>query len=95
MARYEFVSPTDERRGAARRVAPRLASLDGARVALLDNRKGNANVLLRRIGESLTREHGVSALHWEEKLIYSRPAVDEQIERLAAECDAVVTAIGD
>ena len=95
MARYEFVSPTDERRGAARRVAPRLASLDGARVALLDNRKGNANVLLRRIGESLIREHGVSALRWEEKLIYSRPAVDEQIERLVAECDAVVTAIGD
>ena len=95
MARYELVNPADDRRGASRPLAPRLRSLAGARVALLDNRKGNANVLLRRIGESLTREYGVAALPWEEKRIYSRPAADEQIERLVAESDAVVAAIGD
>ena len=95
MARYEFVSPTDERRGAARRVAPRLASLDGARVALLDNRKGNANVLLERVGERLVAEHGAARLEREEKPIFSRPATPEQLDRLARTCDAVVTAIGD
>ena len=95
MPRYELVLPTDDRRGEQARPAPRLATLAGARVGLLDNRKGNGNVLLARIGEALTRDFGVAALTWEEKPIFSRPATEEQLERLVSRCDAVITAIGD
>ena len=95
MPTYELVSPVDDRRGEDRRLAPRLESLAGARVGLLDNRKGNANVLLARLDEKLRREYAVASVHWEEKPIFSRPATDKQLDRLVEHCDAVITAIGD
>ena len=95
MTLYELVLPIDPQAAQARHPAPRLATLAGCRVGLLDNRKGNANVLLERVGERLVAEHGAARLEREEKPIFSRPATPEQLDRLARTCDAVVTAIGD
>ncbi len=95
MATYELVLPTDDRSAEARRPAPRPAALAGLRLGLLDNRKGNANVLLERVAERLVAEYGVQHVERLEKQIFSRPVTPEQLDHLAAACDAVVTAIGD
>jgi hypothetical protein len=92
---YELVLPTDDRRPDARELAPRLESLAGVRIGLLDNRKGNANVLLEQVARKLMSDYGAGSFQVEEKPIYSRPATDDQLQRLAESCGAVVTAIGD
>lgn len=95
MPRFELVLPTDARRPDECRPAPRVPSLDGLRIGLLDNRKGNGNVLLARVAEQLATHHNPAGFELEEKRIYSRPAADEQLDRLAERCGAVITAIGD
>ena len=95
MDRLTLVSPVDVRAADAVSLAERRSDLSGCRLGLLDNRKGNANVLLARLGEKLRREYAAASVHWEEKPIISRPATDEQLDRLVENCDAVITAIGD
>jgi len=74
---------------------PQLETLSGKRIGLLDNSKTNVAALLARIGQALVRDHGAAGLVLRTKLIYSRIAPAELIEGLVANCDAVVTAIGD
>ncbi|MBI3965506.1 MAG: hypothetical protein HY329_07710 [Chloroflexi bacterium] len=88
-----LLDPTDTAKPSPK-AAARLRSLAGVRVALLDNKKPNAALLLRRIGERLVAEHGVAETALFSKFIYSKPAAPDVVERLAA-YDAVVTAIGD
>ena len=49
MPTYELVSPIDDHPSGRRQLAPRLESVAGLNLGLLDNRKGNANVLLERV----------------------------------------------
>jgi hypothetical protein len=91
---FDFVSPVDDRPADALARAPRLTSLDGVRLGLLDNRKGNGDVLLERLAERLAADGARVALRVE-KRIFSRPASAEDLERLASGADAVLTAIGD
>jgi hypothetical protein len=79
----------------ARAALPRLESLEGKRIGLLDNSKTNAAALLAQVGQALVRDHGAAQLIARGKLIYSRIAPAELIEELVAGCDAVLTAIGD
>jgi hypothetical protein len=89
-----LVDPTHQPTG-RRRPAARLDSLAGKRAGLLDNHKGNADRLLARIGELLRERYEVGSVETVAKFIYSRRAEPEILDRLAAECDFVVTAIGD
>ena len=75
--------------------APRVGRLEGLRVGLLDNTKWNANKLLRGLRERLAGRHGLGAVSYYRKDSFSLNAAPELIARIAAECDAVVTAIGD
>ncbi len=90
----DLVDPTDPELATEHTLAPRLAGLAGARIALLDNRKGNANHLLAAIGEALRAAGAAETPLWT-KPIFSRPAPDATVEAIAASCQAVVTAIGD
>lgn len=92
--RVVLVSPTDDRRAVATDLAPRARQLDGLRVGLLDNRKGNAGVLLERVADNLAPA-GVVVAARVEKRIFSRPATPDQIRQLAQQSEAVVLAIGD
>ena len=89
-----LVDPTHRPSG-DRRLAPRLESLSGARGALLDNRKGNADRLLEHLGGLLRERYGVAEVQQVEKFIYSRRAEPDLLERLANDYDFVVTAVGD
>lgn len=89
-----LVDPTHQST-AEHRAAPRLETLAGKRAALLDNRKGNADRLLDRIGELLVQNHGVAAADRVNKFIYSRRAEPELLDQIAAGYDFVVAAVGD
>ena len=75
--------------------APRLAALDGIRLGVLDNTKWNASKLLRQVVACLQADLTFAAVHAYAKSSFSRPAPAELLDRIAAENDAVVTAIGD
>jgi hypothetical protein len=94
LAELGLVDPTHRPSG-QRRVAPRLATLAGMRAGLLDNRKGNADRLLERVGELLRERYGVAEVRPITKYVYSRRADPAILDRLASSCDFVVTAIGD
>jgi hypothetical protein len=75
-------------------LAPRLESLEGTTVGLLDNAKPNADRFLDAVGEMLVDEYGVEAV---ERASKHAAAVSggSLLPELRAECDAVVNAYGD
>ena len=75
--------------------APRLASLAGTRVGLIDDSKRNADVLLEELAEILRTRYEISGVQWHRKPSASRPADPEALKELVEECDSVVVAIGD
>jgi hypothetical protein len=74
--------------------APR-RQLKEFRLGLLDNSKSNADHLLRMIMDGVQAELPVSATLTQRKSNVSLPAPREILDQLAAECDFVVTAMGD
>ena len=89
-----LLDPTDRRETEPRRVAPSLDALAGKKAGFLDNRKGNAEVILERVQEILEREHQVTTVVSQAKWVFSAPASAEILDELAR-CDFVVTAVGD
>ena len=90
----ELLDPTDHRTH-RHQAAPPLDTLQGKRAGFLDNRKGNADVILDRVREVLTADYGLAEANLVAKWIYSAPADETILETLAGSCDFVVTAIGD
>ncbi len=87
------LDPTDERRPARRPNAPRLDSLAGRRVALLDISKARGDVFLERLAEHLT-DRG-ARLERFTKATFSRPASIDLRQEIARRCDAVIEALAD
>lgn len=76
-------------------VAARIRSLDGLRLGILDNTKWNANKLLRELRKQLLSGHKLAATNYYRKESFSRFAAPALLEKIRAESDIVVTAIGD
>ena len=79
---------------AAVKDAPK-AKIAQIRLGVLDNSKSNADHLLRMITEGLKAELPIAKVVATRKGNVSLPAPKEIIEELAAECDFVVSAMGD
>ena len=90
-----LLDPTDWQEEPARRPAAPLETLHGRRGGFLDNRKGNADVILDAIQKRLADDYGMTGALTRAKWVFSAPAAPEIIEELAAQCDFVVTAVGD
>jgi len=75
--------------------APRVTSLDGMRLGILDNTKWNANKLLRRTAALLGERHRFASVNYYRKESFSKAADPALIAAIAAENDLVLTAIGD
>ncbi len=75
--------------------APRVEALKGLRLGLLDNTKWNANKLLRKVRDNLTKEHEFQSVNYYRKESFSRFADPALIAQIAKENDIVLTAIGD
>ena len=75
--------------------APRLATLDGKRLGVLDNTKWNAGKLLRNAAARLGERHRFAAVNYYRKESFSKAADPALLAAIAAENDIVLTAIGD
>jgi len=76
-------------------VAKRVGDLDGKVLGLLHNGKVNADRLLDLVREQLGARYRLRDVVMIRKDSASRVADASDLDRLARECDAVVTAIGD
>ena len=74
------------------KLAPRLETVRGARIGILDNCKEFADLVLAGVAEALKRDHGVKEVTFWRKdyLGKSSPFARE----MAAQCDAVVNGVG-
>ena len=88
-----FLDPTAELNPAAKALLPRLLSLEGKTIGLLDINKPRGDVLLNRL-ERLFTEHGVLVRRYS-KPTMTRVAPLAVRQQIAAECDAVVEALAD
>ena len=77
------------------RLAPRLRTFENVRLGVVDNSKWNASKLLRAVISQLQINTTCSEIFMYTKPSFSRPATTALLDRIAAETDAVITAIGD
>lgn len=87
------LDPTHEQEAAHRERLPRLDSLSGRKVGLLDISKARGNLFLDRIEERL-REHGADVARYS-KPTFTKPAPPDLRQEIAVQCDAVVEALAD
>jgi hypothetical protein len=90
-----LVDPVAETETASLALAPRLETLRGKRVALIDNTKHNANAFLEATRALLERKYGVSGFEYFRKFSASVPTPADVVERLTQSCDALVHGVAD
>jgi hypothetical protein len=76
----------------SRQLAPRLKTVRGARIGILDNCKEFADVVLRGVADVLEREHGAAEVKFWQKSYLGVPSPYAQ--EMAAQCDAVINGVG-
>ena len=87
------LDPTNEQQSEARERQPRLASVEGRTIGLLDISKPRGDVFLDRIEQKL-RERGAEVIRYA-KPTFTKPAPIDLRQQIAVECDAVVEALAD
>ncbi|HXH82642.1 MAG TPA: hypothetical protein VNN07_06905 [Candidatus Tectomicrobia bacterium] len=85
--------PTAEPRRVAARLAPRLTSLAGTRLGILDNGKANAGTLMLAVARTLQERHGVAEVVKRNKPVAGPPS-PEILDALSA-CDLALVGSAD
>jgi hypothetical protein len=88
-----LLDPTHERSAAIRQRLPRLASLAGVQVGLLDISKARGDVFLDRL-EARLAGAGASVRRYR-KPTFTKPAPVDLRQQIAVECGAVIEALAD
>ena len=88
-----LLDPTSERAPALRERLPRLESLDGRTIGLLDISKPRGDLFLDRLEHHL-RERGADVKRFR-KPTFTKPAPVDLRHEIAVSCDAVVEALAD
>ncbi len=76
-------------------LAPRPGSLSGLRLGLLANTKRNAEMFLEEVGKQLAEHYGVQPVLAAKKPNIVETAPEPIMAELGAQCDIVVTGVGD
>jgi hypothetical protein len=87
------LDPTGERRPAVRELLPRLPSLRGRHVGLLDISKARGDVVLDRLEELLAAD-GVVVRRYR-KPTFTRTAPVDLRHEIAEQCEVVIEALAD
>jgi hypothetical protein len=96
MMKTILVNPLDETPRAAGRPAPRLDSLAGKTIGLLDISKWGGSFFLDHLEKALKDRYGVGQVVRVIKPTFTKPAPGALIDRLVkAECAAVIEALAD
>ena len=74
---------------------PRLRSLQGLRVALLENTKPNGAVLLQHVGRELQDNYGVREVRMFRKGYFGTPVEESVVQQILRNSDFAVAGIGD
>jgi hypothetical protein len=90
-----LVNPMNERAPQAAPAAPRLASLKGKTIALLDISKPGGNIFLDRIERLLKDRHQVAQIIRTMKPTFAKPAPEELLRKIAGESDFIIEALAD
>ncbi len=88
-----LLDPTSERAPAQRQRLPRLATLAGVAVGLLDISKPRGDLFLNRLEERLQKA-GASVKRYK-KPTFTKPAPVDLRHQIASECGAVIEALAD
>ena len=83
--------PTGATETESRTLAPRLKTVRGARIGILDNCKEFADLVLDGVADVLRREHGVQVRVWRKDYL-GKPS--PFAPDMAASCDAVINGVG-
>jgi hypothetical protein len=92
--RTRIVSPLNETTPQGAALAPRLATLEGKTIALLDISKPGGSIFLDRIEHRLRTEHCVADVIREMKPTFAKPAPPGVIEKIR-HVDAVIEGLAD
>ena len=94
--REKLLNPTGaDRNTGGNSLAPRPASLRGLTVGLLGNTKPNAEVLLGEVAAELKNRYEVGEFRTYTKDYFGTPVKPDLFQQIAADCDLVITAVGD
>ncbi len=85
--------PTAEPRALGAQLAPRLTTLRGRRVGILDNGKANAGLLMSAIVERLRATHGVGEVVKRQKPVAGPPSPEVLAD--LSRCDFVLVGSAD
>jgi hypothetical protein len=88
-----LLDPTNERSLAIRERVPRLDSIAGKTIGLLDISKARGDVFLGRIQQRL-EDNGATAIRFK-KPTFTKPAPADLRGEIASQCDAVIEALAD
>jgi hypothetical protein len=92
MSRITVLSPVGVNRVGSQPIAPRLRSLDGVTLGILNNSKPNSLELQRRVVELIGQRHSVSSVTKQKP---SAAIGAEGLDAYVKEVGAVITAISD
>jgi len=91
----KLFDPTTPPRERSIALAPRPRALRGLRVGLVENTKFNSDVILRKLGEQLVRDHGMTVSRMIRKRSPSHGVTEEAADELRRISDFVVSGVGD
>ena len=89
-----FIDPTASRNRARISPAPRPPDLANKVVALLDNSKEQADVILDAVAGALRERYGVAGVIVRRKEFFSKPASKDLLDAMAKEAHIAVAALG-
>jgi hypothetical protein len=90
-----LLDPTDKVERTRKEFAPRLDTLSGATIGLLDISKSKGSFFLDRVEEVLRQQYGVKEVLRRMKPTVTRPAPESIKVELTEKCDAVIEALSD
>jgi hypothetical protein len=76
-------------------LAPRLSTLEGKVLAVVNNGKRNSDVLLKQIATQIKEKYRLKDVLWIEKKNASLPMTDSDLEKLKTSAHAVISGVGD
>ena len=91
----QLYAPTATMASRKRARAPKLATLDGARIGILENGKLNAEEMLNEVAQLFVQRHGCTVVKLASKKNASAPAPANTLTEVAPEVDFLITGLGD
>ena len=89
------LDPTTQPEPAEATMAPRLDTLEGKVVGLLDNSKPNSDRILDLIGELLAKRYNLAGVVRRRKPNAGKGVPQEMANEMAEECDFAIVGVGD